>query len=58
MGIFRARPRFWAGLLIFVAVFYVLAATAPDPGLTWDEAIYIGSAESLISGPASCRRPG
>ena len=40
--------RFWAGFLIFILAFYLVAATAPAPGLTWDEAIYLGWAEAYI----------
>jgi hypothetical protein len=48
LGVFRARPRLWTGLAIFLAVFYGVAATAPGPGLTWDEAIYLGQAATYL----------
>jgi len=37
----REHPRHFAALAVFVLVAYVLFATARDPGLTWDEAIYM-----------------
>ncbi len=45
------RRRFWVAFLIFVMVFYICVATASTewgPGLTWDEAIYLGQAESYL----------
>ena len=37
-----------AGIAIFFAVAAVVVLTARDPGLTWDEAIYLGSAANYL----------
>jgi len=41
---FGAHRRFWLGFSVFVAAFAAVALTLTDPGLVWDETIYIGSA--------------
>lgn len=46
---FQSHRRFWAGFAVFIFSFYFVAATAPDPGLTWDEAIYLGQAVGYIN---------
>jgi len=43
-----ARHRLLAALFVFLAVSGLAAATASDPGLTWDEAIYFGYAVSYV----------
>jgi len=40
----RAHRCFWGAVFLFALVAYLLVYTASDPGLTWDEAIYLGDA--------------
>ena len=48
-GLFHAHRRFWIGFMVVILSLYMIVATLPAPGVSWDESIYFGQAITLLN---------